>query len=280
MKTEVREVGPEEAERMLRKNTRNRPVIQRRVDDLVGSINNGDWKLTHQGIAVLPDGQILDGQHRLMAIARADKPVTIMVTELDEDVFDVIDTGRARTPRDVLALAGIPWAQRVPAAIRLVEHYRSPGSSQFMGGSQARLSNHMYLVRAQEQPAFVEWAPVAERAAVSMGRRGLVTGLLAAMVVLEEDAPKLVSSRTEFFNKIIDPVMLTETSPILALRRWLTVTVSEAPRGRAQIAMYGTIRAWNAYVEQRPLGRIAVRLDRDGAPRVSVGSTEDAEAAS
>lgn len=272
MKFEVREIGPQEAEQLLSRNSRNRPVVQRRVDDLVAAISGGDWRLTHQGIAVLPDGQILDGQHRLMAIVRSGKRVPIMVTQLDEDVFDVIDTGRARTPRDVLALAGIPWAQRIPSAVRLVEHYRSPQAHQIMGGRNTRLSNHMVLVRAQQQPAYVKWAPVAERTSTSMGRRGLVTGLLAAMVVLEEDAKNSVDAREEFFNKMADPVLLTATSPILALRRWLTVTVAEAPRARAQIAMYGTIRAWNAYIEARPLGRIQVRLDRDGAPAVTRGT--------
>ncbi|WP_346008614.1 hypothetical protein [Janibacter terrae] len=271
MKTKVEQVSPERATELLRNNSSNRPINRRRVDLLAAAIRDAQWKLTHQGVALLPDGQLLDGQHRLLAIQQAGQTVPLMVTTLDEDVFDVIDTGRPRGPRDVLALAGITWAQRLPAAIRLVEHYRGPASDSIMGGASARLTNHDYLRIAQTQPAFERMAPMAERVAVGLGRRGLTTGLLASMVVIAEDAPGASSSQSEFWNKLQEPVLLGDGSPILALRRWLTVTWPDITRARGQMAMYGTIRAWNAYAEGRTLGRIQVRPE-NGAPEVSSGA--------
>lgn len=271
MKTTIEEITPARATELLRNNSSNRPINRRRVEMLTQAIQDDQWKVTHQGIAVLPDGRLLDGQHRLLAVQASDRPVTMMFTVLDEDVFDVIDTGRPRNPRDVLALAGITWSQRLPAAIRLVEHYRSPLADTLMGGASARLTNHDYLRIAQTQPAYSQFAPAGERIAVALGRRGLVTGLLASMVVIAEDAPSHTSTQTEFWSKLQDPVLLKQGSPILALRRWLTVTWPDLTRARGQMAMYGTIRAWNAYAEQRSLGRVQVRLERDGAPVVSSG---------
>ena len=274
LETSVETIDPDRAAAMLANNPANRPLVERRVATLVHAIQNGQWKLTHQGIAVTASGQLLDGQHRLAAIARAGQAVPMLVAVLDEDVFDVIDTGRARGPRDALALAGVTHAQRLPAAMRLVRHYRGPSAGTMMtGGSAPAMTNRDFLTMAEQQGEFSQLAPTAERAAVSVGRRGLVTGVLAAMVVIQQDAPAVPDSRAEFWNRLADPVMLTENSPILALRRWLTVTVPTETRGRGQLTMYGTIRAWNAYVEGRPLGRISVQLERSGAPVISAGRT-------
>lgn len=96
--------------------------MESRVAVLVQAIQHGQWRLTHQGIALSAAGALQDGQHRLTAILRSGIPVQLQVSILEEDVFDVIDTGRARGPRDVLAIAGHAHAQRLPAAIRLVQH--------------------------------------------------------------------------------------------------------------------------------------------------------------
>lgn len=262
---------PEDAAQMLRRNTHNRPLNQRRVDDLVHAIKTGQWKLTHQGIALSRDGVLQDGQHRLMAISRAGIPVEIQVSEVDSEIFDVIDTGRARGPRDALALAGFEWYSSLPAPIRLVEHYRSPFRDGLMGGSYNRLTNSDFIAVVEKNPLFVDFAPAANRISNSLGRIGLRSPILAAMVVIAQDAPHLADSMTEFFNKLADPVMLPEGSPVLALHRWLLATLPKVVRGRAQIGMYGIIRAWNAYAEKRSITTVQVRLERDHAPVVSGG---------
>lgn len=268
MKTEIETVTPQRASELLRQNRSNRPVVKRRVDMLAQAIVDGQWKVTHQGVALLPDGELLDGQHRLMAVQQSGKSVKMMVTTLDENVFDVIDTGRPRSARDALALAGVTWAQRLPAAIRLVDHYRGPGADGAIGGS-SRLTNHDYVVIAKQVPLYEAYAPSAERIANALGRRGLATGLLAAMVAIAEDAPNARSAQHEFWRRLENPEMLPAGSPVLALRRWLTVTWPDITRARGQMGMYGTIRAWNAYVDGRELHRLQVQAEK--APEVSPG---------
>jgi hypothetical protein len=271
MRTHIQRVGPEDAAELLAHNPRNRPVSEKKVEELARTITGGDWRLTHQGIALLPGGDLLDGQHRLRAIVRAGRAVDLMVTVLDEDLFDVIDTGRPRNARDALHLAGVSWSNNLPAPIRLVSHYRGPLSAAPMRGSQVKLTNRAIVQLALGQPAYAELAPTAERLAISMGRRGLASGLLAALVVLHEDAPRLAEEQREFAERIAEPILLTSNHPILSLRRWLTVSVGQAPKDQGQLTMYGTLRAWNAYVEGRQLARILVRLGRDSAPKVSQG---------
>lgn len=238
MRTTIENITPQRATELLANNPRNRPLVESRVALLARAIQAGQWRLTHQGIAISDRGALEDGQHRLTAIARSGMTVPLQVSVMDEDVFDVIDTGRGRGPRDILAMAGLAHAQRLPPAIRLVGHYRGPLSGVLMAGQNApKLTNTDFLRITSEQTDFVALAGLAERAAVSVGRRGLVTGLLAAMVVVQQDAPELPTESAEFWERFIESVMLEEDSPILSLRRWLTITVPTETRGRGQLTM-------------------------------------------
>ena len=52
-------------------------------------------------------GQVMDGQHRLLACIMAAMPIRSLVARgVDRDVFPVLDTGKNRTPGDVIGIAG------------------------------------------------------------------------------------------------------------------------------------------------------------------------------
>jgi hypothetical protein len=97
-------ITPELARHLLEGNTRNRKPIPKKVQELANAIISGHWLVTHQGIAVAPDGTLLDGQHRLMAIAKAGIAVKMMICRnLPPESFDAIDRGTTRRMRDVLS---------------------------------------------------------------------------------------------------------------------------------------------------------------------------------
>lgn len=107
MKTEVVLMTPAMAKQLLELNTRNRPMERTRVLALRAAWQRGEWKLTHQGIAVGKNKLLLDGQHRLQFISElpAGTCVPIMVTSEMDDVFGVIDTGRIRSAADEMGIA-------------------------------------------------------------------------------------------------------------------------------------------------------------------------------
>ncbi|MFB8416467.1 hypothetical protein ACFC63_13300 [Streptomyces albidoflavus] len=73
-------VTPELAIEWLRRNIENnRPVSHGKVRQWKTDIEQGRWKLTHQGIAFDPEGNLIDGQHRLLAIAASKRPIWIPV---------------------------------------------------------------------------------------------------------------------------------------------------------------------------------------------------------
>ncbi len=101
IKSEFVLITPELARGMLIDNEGNRRKRDTWINYLAYCIRNGEWKPTHQGIAFSKNGKILDGQHRLHAIIKADTPVLMMVSRgFDEDTFTVIDNGMRRTDED------------------------------------------------------------------------------------------------------------------------------------------------------------------------------------
>ncbi len=95
--SEIRMVTPEMAREMLLNNV-NRPVIPTNLRVLVGAISRGEWRTTHQGIAFDKHGNLVDGQHRLLACIATGIPITVEVTfGLDPEDRDAMDGGRIRT---------------------------------------------------------------------------------------------------------------------------------------------------------------------------------------
>lgn len=99
-------ITPKQAQEWLNKKGYNRNLSKSHVTYLANEIINGNWKLTHQGIAFDEQGRLIDGQHRLQAIINANIPIKMMVTT-DEpvDKFAIIDRGM---PRTISFITGIP----------------------------------------------------------------------------------------------------------------------------------------------------------------------------
>lgn len=106
MHSQVMHITPEQAVRWLDGNVRNRPLDQAYVDRLVGEMKAGLWKLLHQGIAFDPHGVLLDGQHRLWAIALSGVTVPMHVTfNAPSDCLEYLDGGKVRTAADRMSLS-------------------------------------------------------------------------------------------------------------------------------------------------------------------------------
>lgn len=78
-------VTPEMAAEMLRHNVLNRRLNKTRVQTLISAIKNGTWTESPQPICFDKDGNLIDGQHRLEAIVRAEVPVVMTIAEHDAD---------------------------------------------------------------------------------------------------------------------------------------------------------------------------------------------------
>jgi hypothetical protein len=105
MHTQIMEIAPDQAMRWLDGNVHNRPLDHKYVDYLVQEIKAGRWKLMHQGIAFDSHGVLLDGQHRLWAIALSGVTVQMNVTfGAPADSLEYLDSGKLRTRSERMSL--------------------------------------------------------------------------------------------------------------------------------------------------------------------------------
>jgi hypothetical protein len=95
MKTEVLNITPEMAKEFLSRNKAvNRPINKRQVEMYCDSMKRGQWKLTGQSIQISEFGNLIDGQHRLTALIKADVTLPFLVVyEVRESSFHVLDQG-------------------------------------------------------------------------------------------------------------------------------------------------------------------------------------------
>lgn len=102
MDATIEVITPQKARDYLARNAGNRALRPSWVDTLRLVIQRGEWKLSHQGIALAPDGRLLDGQHRLSAIVAAGRAVPMWVfRNVSPDAFAAMDRGNRRTLADV-----------------------------------------------------------------------------------------------------------------------------------------------------------------------------------
>lgn len=119
----VIEIAPEVAGQLLKlSNTKNRPKQSTHASHIGSVIAGDEYEMTGDTVKFSRTGKLLDGQHRLDGCIKAKTPLlTHVVFGLADDVFDVLDQGKKRTPGDILALCGIPEPVMAAGAIAWVK---------------------------------------------------------------------------------------------------------------------------------------------------------------
>jgi hypothetical protein len=113
----IETITPSKAAEYLKTNTANRSHRKEWINKLALMILNDQFELTHCGIAFREDGTLIDGQHRLMAIVQANRPVKMFVARgLNDSSMFGIDQGKIRDATDIASTFGIDVPKRVVAA--------------------------------------------------------------------------------------------------------------------------------------------------------------------
>lgn len=117
-------VTPELATKYLSSNQGNRKLSERQINFYYKQMISGDWGTTGDTIKISSEGRLLDGQHRLHAVVRYDKPVEMFIAEgIDPALFPMIDTGKPRTASDVLSSNGVGRPTNMASAAKYIMLY-------------------------------------------------------------------------------------------------------------------------------------------------------------
>jgi len=273
MKFRVETISPARARRLLDATAKagvpHRGISGTRVNKFVHAILTGQWRTTHQGLALGPNGEVLDGQHRLTAIIIADLPVKMLVIrDADPEDFGVIDTGAARTTADSLKIAGYTDVNHLSAVVRGFLTYKEVAGSNEKGfGSRIRLITTTdaleFLSDPKNEDATVAAVVNSRRIAGQLARYGLTSALAISQLcyrLMPTEMPE--DTMSEFYERLGDGAMLSPSSPILALRRWYLSDTGYAKivgQLRREVAVAATIKSANDYALGKPRSMVIFR---------------------
>jgi len=216
----VEHITPAFAERVLEtKNAKNRKVKPANLKRLISSIDNGEWILTNQGIAFDADGNLLDGQHRLLAICKTGKTLPIMVARnMDPKIFNCVDTGTARTAADGLYIKGSAASKHLAAGIKVYLLYRNYPKGTWRNVTvPTHIEIHNEYERQKE-----DWDKIINEMGIYHRKFHcfhLSVGVPFYKLVLEKNYKKEILS--EFFKQFSEGVNLEIDNPILSFRNQL-----------------------------------------------------------
>lgn len=267
-------VTPERAKELLATGGPNRNLQESWVRELIRLLTEGRFREIGDTIRLSWDGTLLDGQHRLTAVARSGISVWMWIaTGIDPAAQDVMDRGRRRTVGDVLAIHGYSQGNMLAAAVKWVillpELARRPSPKVVAKGEQETAQAKPGKTLKNERGAFQITPDEALEALEKypalvnslQAGRDLKTSALRYPPALAVALHYLISEKagaeaaSEFFEAVATGVGLEKGDPVWRLRDQLQRDESR-PRGRMPtvgVAAW-TIRAWNAWQSGRQTG--------------------------
>lgn len=244
-------ITPETAGDYLAHNTKNRPIGHRYVTQLANALERGEWVMTGDSIKFAPDGTLMDGQHRLLAVIQSGVPIkTLVVRGVTPEAFPLLDQPKQRRLSDFLHMEGTTNARNVSAMLSLLWRYKHSGRFRSMyvnDGTRLQL-----LDLLEEHPDLAESLPIGRKCFLHF-RYG--TTLMATLHYIlshidQEDAD-------DFFDRLATGAGLEKSHPVLKLRERLIASsrgVGKTLSNDEAAAL--TFKAWNAYREGRGIGQL------------------------
>lgn len=151
---EFERITPSKAEKYMEAHVESgfgqRTLSPIHVDMLVRAITNGHWEKSNgETIKIAENGAILDGRHRLTAIIRSGKPVTVLVVHgVNPAAFSTIDTGRPRTMADLTRIKGLAHGALLASAATLATSYSNRTSNLLTPVTRMKHPKDEVLVKA------------------------------------------------------------------------------------------------------------------------------------
>ncbi len=289
MEIRVETITPKIAQEWLDRShdVTQRSLSKRRVNRFVHAMLEGQWQLTHQALALDDKERVIDGQHRLAAVIQAGQTKPDITLDMwvahgaDPASFDVVDTGAARTTADALKIAGYTNTNVLAAAVRTTLVYeQTKGTTQEWprtAGTLTSVDVVEFLDVTRQRERAVAALQIGARVSGAVGRQGLVSTLTAAALIcmqrVDDEVPTGLGpdSMHEFFERLADGAMLSSTSPILALRRWMIgdTGFSKVPHTyRRPVGVAVTLKAINDYLLGRERSIVIYRVGVEAMPLV------------
>lgn len=270
MTTTREHVTPERASKILERNIANRHLDENHVRFFVGVLRRGEWKETHQGIALDTDGNLRDGQHRLTAIVRSGIAATMLITYgVPRDAFDVMDVGKRRNFADVLSISS--------PAEKNVSILAGATTWKFRHLNDAIKTKSSRPSHSQLEEVLTQHSGLRDHLDVSrqFSPKSLLSPSMAAW--LRYEFGRLDSQEAEtFFVKVGTGYDIKPATTLDSLRRRLLANVESRAKLPDWYIAAIVIKAWNAHLTGRTV-QILKMLDDEAFPEIGTERSLDGE---
>jgi hypothetical protein len=268
--TRVMEVTPEIAGRWLDRNTHNRAVSDRHVETLARDIAADAWEMTGEAIKWKGDPddpssnpELLDGQHRLFAVLWAEKPIhTLVVTGLERQAQDVMDTNRRRSAKNMLELEGYEDAALLAATASMAMVWEQGAYTQAdYRGPKTPTHTEVKLWIASHYDALVEAAEISQAAPIKgVGR---AVRCFVAYSLLKASPRQAIE---EFFQSVGEMKGLEgKGDPRMALINRLRFAAENKQQIPRWVQANMLFRVWNALQRREQILKLQVTTSGPGA---------------
>lgn len=262
--TEV--IGPDEARKILDEhNAQNRTVKRKTVVQYTRSMKADEWEFVGDPIRFDRSGELLDGQHRLLAVVASGCPQTfVIVRNLEPDTQRYMDAGVKRSAADQLKIEGMAHPRDSAQIASLVMHWKGDD----LPYMNIKYSTFEVVEFAECNIDGIESAAMHARTLYHATRATkAISGAAHFMAAEASNA----TTANEFFNLLITGAGLATGSPVLLLRNKLIFWASSNNRAMARQRheiLYFYVRCWNGWRKGEKLERL--QLPRDSGGTITV----------
>lgn len=265
-------ITPSKSKELLEANTDNRRVKQPVVLKYAKDMIEGRWlEDTGETIKIAKSGRILDGQHRLHAIIKANKAIYCHISNgLDESVFKVIDTGTTRNATDVFKIEGIKNENKLPSIISFFNLLEA-GKKHKSLHVHERSTNAMLLDQYYEDENF--WQSVSRNAFnwyigfAKILTPAFIGGFYAHFY-------KLNSDKAHSFMMQLTSGINVENETILLLRNKLIADKVSIKKMPQTLKMALVIKTWNSFITNKTIKFLKYDSTREEYPK-TIGSSNE-----
>lgn len=238
-------ITPDLAAKWLQNAAPNRSIKRLHVERFKAIMRSGNWSLNGETIKFNLHGQLIDGQHRLLAAVEAHAAfASYVLFGLPVDAQQTVDIGMKRSAGDMLHFLGEVNTNNLAATLRWVwrydAHKMTPYSSLDAPPIEALyelLQNHPSIRHA------LAYGPLIQR----LVTRSLGSAFFHLMSRLDE------ATAASFFEVLASGENLSKHMPLYLLRtRLIANSQNKARLSNIQVAAL-IIKAWNATREGKSL---------------------------
>lgn len=260
-------ITPSSAKELLEINVINRRVRKEVVASYARDMKNGKWRdNTGELIKISKSNVLLDGQHRLYAVIQSNVSSYFHVaTDIEDDVFTVLDTGKMRGGSDVLQVYGAKNYTRISAIIQSYNVLKRGNLSfKLSKNTTAKLTNQLMLEIYIDREKF--WQEVGRKSDSWYNHfsKILTYSTIGAFYSLFYDIDE--NDAIEFFDQLCNPNHYPKNSTIILLSKKL---IDDRVSSKKMTSVYRNayiLKTWNTFRQKKELRVLSFNPEKENYP--------------